>query len=66
MIDIEALKKALEAGGYIACPTSLMPGPPLQIEALDLSQCQRAPKCECGSDKAKLPFHSSWCPKVTK
>jgi hypothetical protein len=20
-------------------------------------------KCECGSDKAKLPTHSDWCPK---
>ena len=21
------------------------------------------PVCECGSDKAKLPTHSTWCPK---
>ena len=20
-------------------------------------------KCECGSDRAKLPTHSDWCPK---
>lgn len=24
------------------------------------------PKCECGSDKTKLPTHSDWCPKSTK
>ena len=23
-------------------------------------------KCECGSDKAKLPTHSDWCPKSTE
>ena len=21
------------------------------------------PKCECGADTAKTPFHSTWCPK---
>lgn len=23
-------------------------------------------KCECGSDKANVPFHSQWCPKGAK
>ena len=23
---------------------------------------KKKPVCECGSSKAKLPFHSSWCP----
>lgn len=31
-------------------------GPPLTVVF-------HKPKCECGSEKAKIPGHSTWCPK---
>jgi hypothetical protein len=33
----------------------------------DLAPCRSDPilVCECGSDKARIPTHSSWCPKAS-
>lgn len=54
--DVEYRKRLLTAirgGLWVRCP----------IQHIEFTITLDKPKCECGSEKAKVPGHSSWCPK---
>lgn len=44
----------------VMCPSSVM----LSSTEATTFQIVEDTQCECGSDKAKIPTHSSWCPKA--
>lgn len=57
----EEYRKLLEASSEEGFQHDL---PPLE-DPLIPEQPNVQIKCECGSDKANLPYHSEWCPKNT-
>lgn len=75
-VNIDALIKALEAGGYNAAPSELVQGSGTYFDLNDLPPIVFDPShikkksCECGAHKLGMkaygPGHSDWCPVKAK
>lgn len=61
---LQQANQMIEASVSNSTKIKLNPIKPIDYVMIDFTIGDK--KCECGSEKAKIPGHSTWCPKFEK